>query len=67
MRVIFHELCRGVPWRHLPERHGPWTRAYNRFNLWSGRGIWERMIDAWLRVCATACIRWFSARAACQY
>jgi transposase len=28
-----------MPWRDLPERYGPYTTAYNRFNRWSRRGI----------------------------
>jgi hypothetical protein len=30
-----------MPWRDLPERHGPSTTAYNLFNRWSRRGIWS--------------------------
>ena len=30
----------------LPERYGPYTTAYNRFNRWSARGIWGRMFAA---------------------
>src|SRR5262245_14073852 len=32
-----------MPWRDLPERYGPYTTAYNRFNRWSRRGIWKRV------------------------
>ena len=35
----------GSPWRDLPERYGPYTTAYNRFNRWSRRGIWKRIFD----------------------
>jgi transposase len=34
-----------MPWRDLPERYGPYTTAYNRFNRWSRRGIWKRIFD----------------------
>ena len=46
MNAIFYVLRTGMPWRDLPERYGPYTTAYNRFNRWSRRGIWKRMFDA---------------------
>ncbi len=34
----------GAPWRDLPERYGPYTTCYNRFNRWRkagcGTGLW---------------------------
>jgi transposase len=38
-------LRTGMPWRDLPERYGPYTTAYNRFNRWSRRGIWKQIFD----------------------
>jgi transposase len=29
---IFYVLRTGSPWRDLPERYGPYTTVYNRFN-----------------------------------
>ena len=29
---VFWVLRTGAPWRDLPERYGPYTTAYNRFN-----------------------------------
>ena len=29
---IFYILRTGSPWRDLPERYGPYTTCYNRFN-----------------------------------
>src|SRR5882724_9959383 len=46
MNGIFFVLRTGIPWRDLPERYGPYTTAYNRFNRWSERGIWGRMFTA---------------------
>jgi transposase len=43
--AILHVLRTGMPWRDLPERYGPYTTAYNRFNRWSRRGIWKRMFE----------------------
>ena len=46
MNAIFYVLRTGMPWRDLPERYGPYTTVYNRFNRWSRRGIWKRIFDA---------------------
>src|SRR5262245_11006925 len=45
LNAIFSWLRTGVPWRDLPDRYGPYTTAYNRFNRWSRRGIWKRIFD----------------------
>jgi len=45
MNAIFYVLRTGMPWRDLPERYGPYTTAYNRFNRWSRRGIWGWLFD----------------------
>ena len=45
MNAIFYVLRTGMPWCDLPERYGPYTTAYNRFNRWSRRGIWKRIFD----------------------
>ena len=41
MNGIFYVLRTGCPWRDLPERYGPYTTVYNRFNRWAKRGIWD--------------------------
>ena len=43
---IFWVLRSGLPRRDLPERNGPYTTVYNRFNRWRRAGIWDRLIDA---------------------
>jgi transposase len=42
---IFWVLRSGAPWRDLPERYGPYTTAYNRFNRWRKAGLWDRLMD----------------------
>jgi transposase len=42
---IFWVLRTGAPWRDLPERYGPYTTAYNRFNRWRKAGVWDRLMD----------------------
>ncbi len=43
---IFYKLRTGVPWRDLPERYGPYTTVYNRFNRWTKAGVWDAVMDA---------------------
>ena len=38
-------LRSGAPWRDLPERYGPYTTVYNRFNRWRKAGLWDRLMD----------------------
>ena len=56
MNEIFHLLRTGMPWRALPERYGPYTTAYNRFNRWSQRGIWKRIFDTLASRSRDSCI-----------
>src|SRR3546814_15105682 len=43
---IFYILRTGSPWRDLPERYGPYTTVYNRYNRWAKAGIWLRIFAA---------------------
>lgn len=43
---IFYVLRTGSPWRDLPERYGPYTTVYNRFNRWAKKGVWLAMFEA---------------------
>jgi transposase len=43
---IFWILRSGSPWADLPERYGPPTTVYNRFNRWRKAGVWDRLMDA---------------------
>lgn len=42
---LFYVLRTGCPWRDLPERYGPYTTCYNRYNRWAKRGIWKAIFD----------------------
>ncbi|MEU5002638.1 IS5 family transposase [Streptomyces sp. NPDC021622] len=35
----------GSPWRDLPERYGPWDRAYDLFRRWQRDGTWKRLFQ----------------------
>lgn len=43
---IFYILRTGSPWRDLPERYGPYTTVYNRYNRWAKAGIWVNIFNA---------------------
>ena len=43
---IFFILRTGSPWRDLPDRYGPYTTVYNRFNRWAKAGVWLRLFEA---------------------
>ena len=45
LNAIFYILRTGAPWRDLPERYGPYTTVYNRFDRWARRGIWKKVFD----------------------
>ena len=44
-------LRSGASWRDLPERYGPYTTCYNRFNRWRKKGIRDRLMDAIVKAC----------------
>ena len=41
MEAIIWKLRTGAPWRDLPSEFCPWKTAYNRFNRWAQKGLWE--------------------------
>lgn len=43
---IFHVLKSGCRWGDCPREYGPVTTVYNRFNRWSARGFWLKLLDA---------------------
>ncbi len=47
---ILHVLKSGCRWKDCPPRYGPSTTIYNRFNRWSGRGLWQRLFHALVEV-----------------
>jgi transposase len=52
---IFFILRTGASWRDLPERYGPYTTAYNRFNRWAKPGVWDAVFGEWPSARPTAC------------
>ena len=43
---ILHVLKVGCRWCDCPADDGPSTTVYNRFNRWSRRGFWLKLLDA---------------------
>jgi len=43
---ILHVLKVGCRWCDCPTEYGPPTTVYNRFNRWSRRGFWLKLLDA---------------------
>lgn len=43
---IVHVLKTGCRWKDCPAEYGPPTTIYNRFNRWSRRRLWCRILDA---------------------
>jgi len=43
---ILHVLKTGCGWQDCPAEYGPPTTIYNRFNRWSRRQLWSRILDA---------------------
>ena len=41
MEAILWKLRTGSPWRDVPEKLCPWQTAYNRFNRWAKKGLWD--------------------------
>jgi transposase len=35
----------GAPWRDLPERFGNWNSIWRRFDRWSKKGVWQRIME----------------------
>jgi transposase len=36
----------GSGWRDVPERYGPWSTVYSRFNAWARAGVFQTLMDA---------------------
>jgi transposase len=36
----------GSGWRDVPERYGPWSTIYSRFNAWAEAGVFQTVMDA---------------------
>jgi transposase len=47
MEAILWKLRTGAPWRDVPSEFCPWKTAYNRFNRWAKKGLWENFFTVY--------------------
>lgn len=38
----------GSSWRELPERFGPWSTVFSRYQRWVKEGLWQRILQVLL-------------------
>jgi Putative transposase of IS4/5 family (DUF4096) len=38
----------GSTWRELPERFGPWSTVFSRYQRWCQEGLWDRILQVLL-------------------
>lgn len=43
---ILYRMRTGIPWRDLPSDFGQWSTVFRRFNLWSSKGVLNRVFKA---------------------
>ena len=43
---ILYRMRTGIPWRDLPSEFGEWSTVYRRFNLWSKKGILDKLFKS---------------------
>lgn len=41
MEAILWKIRAGAPWRDIPTEFCPWKTAFNKFNRWAKKGLWE--------------------------
>lgn len=42
MEAILWKLRTGATWRDIPQELCPWQTAYNLFNRWASKGLWDK-------------------------
>lgn len=43
----------GSPWRDIPERYGPWSTVYGRFQIWVAAGTFQTLMDTMIAEAAS--------------
>ncbi|CAH0528782.1 transposase [Vibrio hippocampi] len=43
---ILYRMRTGIPWRDLPTEFGEWSTVYRRFNLWSKKGVLDKLFKS---------------------
>src|SRR5699024_7568445 len=54
MEAILWKLRTGATWRDIPLEFCPWQTAYNRFNRWASKGLWDKFFldyeASWIKI-----------------
>ena len=45
MEAIFWMARTGAQWRELPDEYGKWNSIFSRFNEWSKKNLWEKLLQ----------------------
>ncbi len=45
IEAIYWMARTGAQWRELPEKYGYWNTVFTRFNAWSKKGIWFKLME----------------------
>lgn len=45
IEAIFWMAKTGAQWRELPEKYGEWNSIFSRFNAWSKKQIWNKLLQ----------------------
>ncbi len=46
INAVWYLAKTGVPWRDLPGRFGLWNTAFQRFNRWCKKGVFQKVLAA---------------------
>ena len=44
--AVLYRYRAGIPWCDLPERFGDFRVGHTRRSRWSGRGVWQRLLES---------------------
>lgn len=45
LEAIYWMTRTGAQWRELPGKYGKWNSIFSRFNAWSKKGIWDKLLE----------------------
>jgi len=45
IEAIYWMSRTGAQWRELPDHYGNWNSVYKRFNAWSKKNVWNKLLE----------------------